>query len=114
MPHIRALFVENEGTKMLLTEQKTRVREVVAKHTGYSLEEVAFIPDMIPGDLEELAENLLPLEFTIDVGVKCEGCENEVAMAIRTDLILGGFERMPFGIWLRTMSNNAFFEYKLE
>ena len=112
MPHIRALFVENEGVMMLLAEQKTVIRELVAKYTSYQLEEIAFIPDMVPRDLGEMAENLLPLEFTIDVGVKCAGREEEIVASIRTELVSGEFARINFGIWLRTMGSNAFSEYK--
>ena len=44
-------------------------------------------------------------------GVKCAGREEEIAALIRTDLAQGEFGRINFGIWLRTMSTNAFTEH---
>ena len=112
MPHIHALFVENEEVKMLLGEQKTAVREIVAKHTGYPLEAVAFIPNMVPRELEDLTENLLPLEFVIDVGLKCAENEERIVAGIKTDLLKLDFNLINFGIWLRVMETNAFSEHK--
>ena len=115
MPHIRALFVENEDEEImtLLREKKTAVRKAVAFRTGYTLEEIAFIPEMVPAKLADLAENLLPLEFIIDAGTKCSNPATGFINAnLKADLIELGFAEVHFGIWLRANTDNDFQEHK--
>lgn len=113
MPHIRALFVEDEGMKTLLREKKTAIREAIAFRTGYKVEEVAFIPDMVPTELADLADNLLPLEFIIDAGTKCTNpAAGFIAVHLKADLIELGLAEVNFGIWLRAMTDNGYEENK--
>jgi hypothetical protein len=113
MPHIRALFVEDESMKTLLREKKTAIREAIAFRTGYKVEEVAFIPDMVPAELADLADNLLPLEFVIDAGTKCaDPATKFIAANIKADLIELGLAETNFGIWLRAMTDNDYQEHK--
>ncbi len=114
MPHIRALFVEDESIMALLREKKAVIRQAVAVLTDYSLEEIAFIPEMIPATLADLADNLLPLEFIIDGGTKCLDNEKFIGYQLKLTLTEGGgqFSKIHFGIWVRSMAHNHFEEYK--
>jgi hypothetical protein len=115
MPHIRALFVEDQDgdMKALLREKKTAIRKAVAFRTGYKLEEVAFIPDMVPAELVDLAENLLPLEFIIDAGTQCANpAAGFIAANLKADFIELGLGNANFGIWLRAMTDNSYQEHK--
>lgn len=110
MPHIRVLFVEDEAWKALLRQNKTLIREVVAYHTGYALEDVTLIPEMIRADIADLADNLLPIEFVIDAGVKCAGRTEEIIPKIELNLTaaVDTLHGTRFGIWLRTMVDNSY------
>ena len=116
MPHVRGLFVENEEMIAFLRANKTKIRTVVSRHTGYAPELIAFIPDMVPRALAllDLADNMLPLEFVIDVGVRCAGRTKLINGRIKSQLLSGieGVGRINFGIWLRTLTDNDFIEHK--
>lgn len=114
MPHIHAIFIEDEAIKQLLRRHKRVIRNCVACYTGYSFHEIALIPNMVPGDIADLADNLLPLEFSIDAGVKCAGFEEGINRDVMAMLLseIPELGTMNFGIWLRTMTSNAFIEHK--
>lgn len=112
MPHVRALFVEDERIMNLLREKKLAIREAVGRQTGYSLGEIALIPEMVPAGLQDMADNLLPLEFIIDVGTKCAGQTKSINPKIKRRLLqIEGLSEINFGVWLRTMSDNDFIEH---
>ncbi len=113
MPHIRALFIEDQGTITLLLAKKTEIRESVARRTGYTIEKVAFIPDMVPDFLANLSDNMLPLEFVIDAGTRCLTPDTHfMCDAIKADLAQIGFGSLNFGVWLRGMADNSYHEHK--
>ena len=114
MPHINVIFVEDESTKQLLQTHKFDIRYAVALCTGYPIHEVALIPHMIPSSIAELADNLLPLEFAIDVGIRCAGQTEQINAKLSLALLkdVPKLASMNFGIWLRTMVDNDFIECK--
>ena len=114
MPHVRTLFPDNGRIRNLIRDNKTLIRMIVSGCTGYRLEEIALIPDIIPHDHADLSENLLPLEFVIDTGTKCSGKTKEVGNLILNDLMVRvpGLCDVNFGVWLRSMTDNHFAEHK--
>lgn len=113
MPHIRAIFIDDLTVREPLRFQKTLIRERFAFHSGYGLEQVAFIPERIPKDLLDLTDNLLPLEFVIDGGRKCAGRTVEISTKMKEDLLRidEGFRRIKFGLWLRTVTDSNYIEH---
>lgn len=112
MPHIRALFIENEEVKELLRRKKSSIRQGVAMHTGYELEKIAFIPDMIPAGIADLSDNVLPIEFIIDAGKKCLGKTAQINVKLKHDFAeIIGLKPIQFGIWLRTMTDSDYIEH---
>lgn len=109
MPHVRMLFIENEELSKILGNNKTKIQQIVAEMTGYTVGEIAIIPEMIPRSIAKLSENLLPLEFIIDCGAKTHNVELLVTESIRTKLrSKAGLRKVQFGVWLRSHPYNHF------
>jgi hypothetical protein len=123
MPHIRELFVQGTGYRTagrlnstihtFLVVQKKAIRAAFSEASGYSLVEIALIPDMVPEEVKRLADNLLPLEFVIDAGTTCIGRCEEVAEAFKASVLkLNHADRFHFGVWLRAGGENHYTEHK--
>ncbi len=114
MPHVHAIFPESECTKALLRKNKLAIREAVAKHTGYPLDQIALIPNMVPYNITDLSDNLMALEFKIDVGSKCTGQIKGINPKIRGELLdtIEELRVINFGIWLCAVGENDFIEHK--
>lgn len=115
MPHIRAIFPEHPHTHVFVGGNRRLICEIVAKHTGYNVDEVALFPEIISEKNSGASHNLLPLEFVIDVGkkIKTEKDAGAIAQRIKEDIV-GTCDSPPshFGIWLRAYSVNEFVDHR--
>jgi hypothetical protein len=110
------LFVEDPVVRAFLKKSKAQICATVSRHTGYSVGDIALIPEVIsPGDAE-LAENLLPLELVIDTGIKCAGMTTRCGELIKHTMLteINGAKDLHFGIWLRSSDDNHYTEHKPE
>ncbi len=114
MPHISAVFLEDggEGLFEFIRKEKTRIREALAAATGYDLQEIAFIPNILPIWHRQFSDNMLPLELVVDAGNKCLGNEEKVVEVFLAELLkIHQFQPLNFGIWFRSFSNNSYYEH---
>ena len=112
MVHIHAIFPSNDHVIKLLLRHKKRICDIVSQRTGYPRRLVTLIPDMVPAPMIELSENMITLEFVINVGSKCFGKESSVGSQIEQDLSrLDGMRGIKFGIWLRVFAENEHIEH---
>ncbi len=114
MPHVRVLFVDKEGTRNLIRDNKGAIRVIVAEATGYSLGEIALFPEMIPRGLEYLTDNMLPLEFIIDVGTRCKVTDEAISAYIKRAFTveISQLAAINFGVWVRRMVDSTYAEHK--
>ena len=107
MVHIHAIFPSNDHVIKLLLRYKKRICDIVSQRTGYPRRLVTLIPDMVPAPMIELSENMITIEFVINVGAMCVGKEVTVGSQIEQDLArLDGLRALKFGIWLRVFGEN--------
>ena len=124
MPHIRAIFpqtdriFENDNSsqiQMFLRNNKEAIRLALAAETDCKPEQIALIAETIPHWLVSCSDNLLSLEFVIDVGSKCVGKPVEVATGFRKRILQlmrgDSLTGIKFGVWVRVMAENHYTEY---
>lgn len=107
MPHINEIF---DGTRKdirnRLKQHKKAFRSIVAKRAGYDMESVAIIPYPITEEDLELADNILPLEFVIDMGSRAMTEVQAVAQDIANKINkLEGMAHLEFGVWVKAHSH---------
>ncbi len=115
MPHIHAILEEKARIIHALTECKSRVRQAVSdQFPKYQMRDIALIPRLVTYKEMAMADNLLPLEFVIDLG-KLDNLLGDSDSDIFRDRLLKlcpELKDINFGIWLREMSSNGFSEHK--
>ncbi len=117
MPHIHTIVSmddKGEGEKILeiLERFSGDIRCALAETFGYNPGEVALIVDIIEGRRLYYSANLMPLEFVIDIGAQPERLNDDVAKEF-ADLLtktLSDLEEINFGLWIREMGSNGFYE----
>lgn len=118
MPHIRVIFVDHSDMRSFLMNFKKGLRHSLAKVTGYELGAISLIPEPIRFVDMELADNVLPLEFVIDVGTRVGTTEAiEKCSAAFKERIVRDFPflaEINFGVWMRSFLINEFVEHKPE
>lgn len=115
MPHICPVYrASDDWTRAVLKINKTKFRELVAQRFGYEMSDVAVIPRSMSDDEIDLADNILPLEFVIDMGSRMVGKIDDVMMNdLKIDFCgLTGLSEINFGIWIRSFEHNSFVEHK--
>lgn len=113
MPHVHALFPEDEVVRDLLQREKKNIVRIVAQSLGYRIGEVALIPHPVsPGDME-LAWGLLPLELVIDAGSRVKNCEAD-ALKIRDRILFKcpDARNIDFGVWVRRFEGHFVAGYR--
>ena len=113
MPHIIPVFPEDPAIRALIVEHKTTLREIVADVLGYEFDEVAVKPDMIRKEDMDMADNLLPLEFVVDAGLRPITSLKDVVAAIRQRIVrqISAFGQVNFGVWPKA-SPSEFAEHR--
>lgn len=116
MPHIQVLFIEQPEVRNFLRKNKSKIRTIIAGVLEYPLEDVAFIPNAISSENLELADNLLPIEFTVNSGTRTLEREDEYAGKIEQSLIdkFDFLAATNFGVWLISHGKNGFVEHKAQ
>ncbi len=115
MPHIYPIYRQGGiWIRTILKNNKTKIRELVAQRFGYEMNDIALIPRPIVDDDIELSDNILPLEFVIDIGSRMVGKTDEVMMNdLKTDFCgIGSLNEINFGIWVRSFEHSNFIEHK--
>lgn len=116
MPHIRTIFPEREKEVIeILTNNGPIIRRALStEFPRYPVEEIAIIPEPISDKVMAMADNLLPLEFVIDLGKQGWPLSNDCSERLRKTLIrlCPKLDKINFGIWIRDMSSNGFTEHK--
>ena len=119
MPHITAVFAETEKAVVNILRNdnnKLAIRNALgAEFPQYPIKNIAIIPKIIAEHHLQFCDNLLPLEFVIDVG-KQDRTLNDKDSARLSGRMLAycpDLKDVHFGAWLREMSSNGFTECKI-
>lgn len=117
MSHIRAIFPENESDVIeVLTNHGLELRKALnVEFPKYSVESIAIIPEPLSEKQMKLADNLLSLEFVIDVGKQEKPLNDSNSDTLRLLFLkyCPKLQSINFGIWVREMPSNGFSEHKL-
>ena len=111
MPHIHAQYIQNPTLDDLLTRNKTALRKIIAAGIGYPEQQVAFIPERIPIEAADVADNMMAVEFVIDAGSRTpQDLLGELARNITERIAqeCHGFSGVEFGVWIRPHVPNGF------
>jgi len=126
--YIKQGGVEMPHIHMYIPEREKKVRRIMASH-GYTLDviwalaelypqyesqDIALISHLISEEEMALSIHVLPLEFVIDVGTQEHLIQDEDAKKLRDKIIkrIPDLRNIRFGVWIREMRNNGFYENK--
>jgi len=116
MPHIRAIFVDTLPNREFIKKRKTAIRQIVSEKTGYPLQQIAFIAEPIRADVWELSENVSPICFVPEIGVKvktekqAEACAKKIKAEILKRCL--NADKTDFSVWLRGYPVNGHVEHR--
>ncbi len=119
MPHITAVFAEtNEDVASVMrsSSNKLAIRNALgAEFLQYPIKDIAIIPKIIPKHHLQFCDNLLPLEFVIDVGKQSRTLNDKDSAKLCRRMLeyCPDLKDVHFGVWLREMSSNGFTECKI-
>lgn len=115
MPHINVIIPgSNTSAIAALTQNKTKIRFVLHKLFGYTMQEIALIPRILTMQEEYLADNIMPTEMVIDIGAKPDLHVGDPYASQYRDLLLEkcpAYTSLHFGVWIREMPRNGFSEH---
>ena len=114
MPHIHVYVPANETKALALaTQHKTDIRIAIARLFEYDEQDVTLIGHIIDTGEMALSDNVLPLEFVVDLGTRktpLSDASAQEALHILT-VAAPGITTVHHGIWVREMQSNGFAEH---
>ena len=115
MPYILVHFFDgDEYVRRILRETKTNFRKIVAKYIGEDADAIAFKPEPVIVRDEELASNMLRLEFEVQQGWINPAIKNGQAQDILRQFLLLDMRlnSINFGVWQPGYRSDGFAEHK--
>lgn len=115
MLHIRVIFLESNEIANILTKYGLQIRQALhVNFPQYSVEEIAIIAEPLLEWKVKLSDNLLPLEFVIDIGKQSVPLDESHSEHLRDCLLslCPKLDNINFGIWLKEMPSDGFSEHK--
>jgi hypothetical protein len=115
MPYIYATLIHSaEAERVLLQRYKEDIRFVLSTMMGQNMRKIALVPRILSREETSLADNILPLEFVIDLGMWPEGGVTDETSRDFLNMLLGrcpDLEPIKFGIWIKQHKSNGYTEH---